>query len=158
MTEALVMTLSPRGGHADLPSSAATGQAELNQLRLSVVSPARQSTTMAETFPPRWMEDAVYEVQGSGALPAVKGEFLRRLASVIIQLPRNTPRPQIGVGDDGSVALEWNIGPAHLGIQIDHDESYDTVFLDFEDEESVSEAPLSAALSVVVNFFEHLNF
>lgn len=153
MTDVAVVTWPSLSERAATQSLTVTDRYSLSQVRLSVVDPARQATTLAENHPPYWMEDVVYSIQGSGALPKVEREFLQRLARAISQLPRNTPMPQVGIGDDGSVALEWDIDELHLGIQVDPDESYDAVFLDVAGDAEVSEAPLSLALGHVARFF-----
>lgn len=138
-------------------SPASSSSVMSDQVRLRVIDPAQQATIAADhDFPPPWMEELIYYVQGPDGVPSIKYGFIKRLARAVVQLPRNTPRPAVGVGSDGSVVMEWDIGSIHLGIQIDPDEDYDAAFLDLDGDDEVSEAPLSAVLGRIAQLFSRL--
>lgn len=134
---------------------AAASQASSKRPRLVNADPARQATTLTQS-PPSWLHELFYWLQGPDGLPSADGDMLRRLAESIAQLPHATPRPHVGIGDDGSISMEWDFGPVHIGMQVDPDRSYDTVFVDLDGDESVTEAPLTDAIVYVSQLFSRL--
>lgn len=123
-------------------------------IRILDVAPAGQASAFADGCSPRWPEEIFRVVQEERLVTPDEG-FLMRLASAMVQLPRSTPRPHLGLGVDGSIALEWNLGGLHLGIQIDPDEECDAAFVDSPGDGAIVEVPLPDGLDVIALFFAH---
>jgi len=91
-----------------------------------------------------WWDQAVSDLrrglQGRRVEPEVVNAALRWLAS----LPGGMPRPSIGVGDDGSVSLEWDRPGGVLHVMFD-DIGGEVYFSSAERDGDEFEAPIDIA-------------
>jgi hypothetical protein len=78
------------------------------------------------------------------------------MVQALIQLPKRSAKPEVGVGDDGSVGLEWDFDDAHVEIYLSNDDDDDAFIVDTDAEDDVIEVPLFSALPKVIKFFEIL--
>jgi len=122
------------------------------------VGAAREtSTTLAGVSrPPVWLGDVLNEVRRLDKDSALNPVTVRRMVQALIQLPKRSAKPEVGVGDDGSVGLEWDFDDAHVEIYLSNDDDDDAFIVDTDAEDDVIEVPLFSALPKVIKFFEIL--
>jgi hypothetical protein len=89
--------------------------------RLRLVKPAQANSTFRSTDAtwPDWLDKAVQDIERSSAGREVSGSALLRCLNWIFTLPNNLRAPEISVGEDGTISLEWDSRGNVLNILFD---------------------------------------
>ena len=76
------------------------------------------STLSNRSMPPAWIGSVVDEASKRDRDGLLAVRTLVKLAQFLVALPSNAPRPIVGVGDDETVGLEWDLTYHHLEVQV----------------------------------------
>ncbi|MGH3623482.1 MAG: hypothetical protein ACRDQ5_17070 [Sciscionella sp.] len=116
--------------------------------------PRSISTTLAESSsPPPWLNRILDEVRLYDEDFILSPRTVQRLVAAIVQLPTKTARPEVGVGDDGTIGLEWDFNDVHLEIYVSNEPSEDELIVDVDGSPEIIEVPLFPSLPKVAKFF-----
>jgi hypothetical protein len=122
----------------DVAIASANGSGTLldpRQIRISRPGPHASVSTLLgpEQYPPAWVGPLVREgIPAKDDYGLIRLETLVRFAQACSALPNQTPEPYYGVGDDGTIGAEWDIGQFHIGIQIGNDPTVDSIIFEVD--------------------------
>lgn len=122
------------------------------QIRISKPGPdASVSTLLNGQQPPVWVERLVLEeIPARDDYCLLTLETLVRFARVCSALPRQTPKPFYGVGDDATIGAEWDLGRFHVEIQVGNKSEMDAIVFEIDDGSEPKELPLEGNVGALV--------
>jgi len=101
------------------------------------------STVEAERNSTNWRlqeaRNAVARSLLSSSQPAPTPQTAACFAAWIMECPSQLARPDVSVGDDGTLVVEWNIGQRHFHVSFIDDESEGYYFDDSGRKESIED-------------------
>jgi hypothetical protein len=138
----------------DAAIASANGAGTLpQQIRIvSRVGPDASVSTLLSRgqHPPAWIERLVQEeIPAKDDYGLIELGTRIRFAQVCSALPHRTPAPYYGVGDDGTIGAEWDLGRFHIGIQVGNNPAVDSMILEVDRGEP-EELPLEGGVRIFV--------
>jgi hypothetical protein len=136
----------------DAAIASANGSGTLpQQIRIvsRVGSDASVSTLLSHgQHPPAWVGRLVQEgIPEKDDYGLIQLDTRIRFAQVCSALPPQTPEPYYGVGDDGTIGAEWDLGRFHVGIQVGNNPAVDSMILEVDRGEP-DELPLEGGVQI----------
>lgn len=163
MTTVLIEASSPNfadeyTGSTEVVESSALGSATTAR-DIHVINSANRiaaSTVLSgHRVLPVWIGQVLKDVRRYDRDSVLNRDTVYRLVRAITMLPPVMPKPEVGVGDDGTVALEWVFGSADIQVYLSNQPEEDAFLVDSNGDD-VLEAPLFRALAKVGRVLETL--
>lgn len=120
----------------------------------SVITPIGYSST--RHLLPVWTNAMLAEVRRFDELNVLSPDTLQRLLQAVSMLPPQMPKPEVGVGDDGTVGLEWSFGGVEFEIYVSNELEEDA-FIFADNEGETVEAPLFQTLPRVFGVLRRMS-
>lgn len=123
----------------------------LTEMRsISAPLPRMTSTTLLGARKlPHWAQSVLEDVRRFDRDFVLTSDTIQRLVQAVMLLPADMPKPEVGVGSDGTVGLEWDIDSTGVEIHLGNDPEDDAFIL--ADDADIIEAPLFTTLPKVAN-------
>jgi hypothetical protein len=82
---------------------------------------------------PVWMKAVLDDVERFDEDAVLSASTLNRLTRALTMLPVTMPQPEVGVGEDGTVGLEWTFDTLDLEIYVSNHPDEDALIVDSVD-------------------------